>query len=398
MRFQHVVAWFLVGAACAAPVAPSARASVDERWLEIVEQYDLPEDPQWRSTAEQVDKLFGPRSPAGDSASKSRGKGNSKERPSDSLNRPGGMLGGGAGDPIGRFAAATRSVDQLGEFRKRLEQAGSNERSRQAVITSIEREVDRIVSSKDASRKLTVVRAWDGIKRESVCVVLGERQRALAARCKVGAAVWVQMAASNCADHYQANGRPTLLDVKPKQLPSEFLRADEGPAELRALKFGSVDAPSEWSGTATKSPTVGSGEFTVSFELPDGLDIDPGLPWYCEFKLFRLDGSGKRTAETRFTGPAVAVCVSTGSKPATTELPGVTGKRTPAGDHLGARPTYAATATAVVEVADPGPHGYVAVGTRLWGARRQSDSVAPSGASGAGSGTPEQPVSPANPS
>ena len=347
-------------------------ASVDERWLEVLERYELPADPQWREAAEEVLELYGP-------ATDSPGAGGrARDKSGGAVRRPGGLLGGGAADPVARYQRATGSLEQTEEFRKRVTQAGDNERSREAVFTSVRREVDRIAQSADAVRKLTVVRGWDGIKREFVCVVLGERQRTVVGKLKPGAVLLAEMAASNCGDHYQAGGRPTIVGVKSKSTPSEFLRADAAPSGLKPFEFGPVECPTDWLGSATKSTEVGSGDISVTFQLPEGIAIDAGLPWYCEFKLMELDASGRSVGEVQFAGPPHAVCVSTCPKPPETKGVGMTGRRRPSGEPEPAVPSYEPLAKARVRIDKPGPHGYAAVAIRAWGVREKPKSAASS--------------------
>jgi hypothetical protein len=364
MKPMPVACLALVASLIALDLAAAGSTPADERWLEVIEQYELPVDPDWRETATAVGVRFGLNSTTRGSEGKAKG------RSSDAVRRPGGLLGGESGDALGRFRAATGSFEVWGDFRKRLEQAGENERSREAVFTAIEREVERIVKSADSERKLTVVRAWDGIKREAVCLVLGERQKSILAKCKPGGGLLVELAASNCADHYQSNDRPTILEAKSKPLPSEFLKAVEGDSDLAELRFGSVECPGSWTGTAKKSSKVGSGEIAIEFELPAGSVLDPGSPWYCQFKLLQLDSAGKPSVEVRFTGNVHAVCVSTQTKREV--MGGFSGGRSGEVGPEPAKPAYSAFAKGHVEVASPSPYGYIAVATHAWGVRRQA--------------------------
>jgi hypothetical protein len=308
--------------------------TAQEVWVEVIESFELPTDPAWFRAATDVARRFSDKGAFGVSV-------------------------------IRRFEAATSSRELLAEFQERLSRAGSNERSKKAVYTSIEKEVERIVASAEKTQWLGVVRGWDGIAAKEVVYILGERQRGVFRRCRPGQILAVTTSRSNCADHLQSSGRPTMLTAASgRRVPSEFLRVESDAPELRTVAFGTVDlgavASGDWIGEAARSEGVGNTEVLVSFELPKGAVIESGFPWYCKFDLFERNADGTRGASVKFEGSEFAVCVSTAPPPP--EVGGLRGTRGPSSDYTG-------VAGSRVVVRQPAQYGYEAVATAAWGVR-----------------------------
>ncbi len=287
---------------CASSQVAHAR---DGDWIEVIETYEIPFDPDWRESALKAAGFFRFGSPDD-------------------------------------FHEETGSVDRAEEYAERLRQAGKNERSQKAVLASWQKEVESFGSSAGAARKLFVVRVWDGIQRGSRTLVLGEKQRASFARCKPGAVLNVTLGRSNVPDHLQARGRLTITSViGGSKHPSDFLFAKDGASQLSEVAFGEIDTARLGGGihvgTADKDAAAGSGWILVDFNLPREVPIDSKAPWYCEFKLVELDKDGTPVKEVHFDGTKYAVAIS-GSR-----------------------------AKALVEVKNPKPFGYVAEAAAWFG-------------------------------
>jgi hypothetical protein len=277
----------------------------DRAWIEVIETYEIPFDPDWRESALK--------------AASFREFGSS-----------------------GAFGQQTGSVDRSAEFAERLEQAGGNDRSKKALIAAWRKEVESYQSTANAARELFVVRAWDGIRRKPITLVLGEKQRGAFARCKPAAVLNVEIGTSNVPDHLQARGRATIASVVGgAKVPTDFLYLVDEMPDLRDFSFGEIDLPSLQIGNelggAQKDPAAGSGIIAVTFDLPASIPIESGMPWYCEYKLMELDNNGSPAKEVRFEGSKHAVAIS-GSR-----------------------------AKARIEIKNPKPYGYVAEATAWFG-------------------------------
>jgi hypothetical protein len=273
--------------------APSRVAHArDGEWIEVIETYEIPFDPDWRESALTADIEL--------------------------------------------------SVDRRADYAARLEQAGTNERAKKAVKAARRKENDSFGSSADAARKMFVVRAWNGIKRVPIVLILGEKQRASFARCQPSQLLQVSVGKSNVPDHLQAKGRTTIVAViGGPRVPTDFLHANEGMPALRDVSFGEVDAAAFNVGTvvcnAQKDPKAGSGIILVTFTLPEKIPFELASPWYCKFKLMELDKDGAPAKEVQFEGAQIAVAV--------------TGR----------------VAKARIEVKNPKPYGYSPKATQWFG-------------------------------
>ena len=295
LALNLVVIVAMLGHFCALSSPAFARGG---QWIEVIETYEIPFDPDWRESALEAAKF----------------------RSFTSTNN---------------FRDMTGSVDRADEFAERLKQAGSNDRAKKAVIAAWKKEVESYGNSATAARSLFVVRAWDGIQRVPLTLVLGEKQRGVFARCKPAAVLNVAVGLSNVPDHLQARGRRTITSVLGGgKSPTDFLYlTDEMPA-LRDISFGEIDLGllkiGNELGDAQKEPEAGSGIISVTFDLPSSIPIESGTPWYCEFKVMELDKDGTPVKEVRFEGSKYAVAID--------------GPR----------------ASARIEIKNPKPFGYVA--------------------------------------
>jgi len=295
---------------CASSKVAHAR---DGQWIEVIETYEIPFDPDWRESALKAAEF---------AAFPEKG------RSDDAV--------------IARFKELTRSFDRAAEYSERLSQAGKNERSRKAVIAALKKEAESFGSSANSARTLFVVRAWDGIEGKPVVLLLGEKQRGAFARCKPSVVLNVTIGKSNVPDHLQAPGRTTITSViGGSKGPSDFMYAKDGSPQIGDVGFGEIDITSLGGavelGAAVKSTAAGSGLIQVVFDLPRAIAIDTVMPWYCQFKVFELDKEGKPSKEVHFEGSKYAVAIS-GSR-----------------------------AKARIEVKNPKPFGYVAEATAWFG-------------------------------
>jgi hypothetical protein len=310
--FQSRVWVFMMSWVLALPLASMKRLQgAEDRWIEIVERYQLPADPMWSPCIES--EIWG-----------------------------------------------WSESDVARRFQDRFAKAKSPA-SRRAVQKALDAEKRKLSAAKDQAPQLTVLRVWDGIRREELSVILGPGQAKLDKACAVGAVFRARLGSSNAPDHRQSARRLTILEAELlRDVPSEFLYARIGAASQFARIFGEIDLSSTdtWTGTAVKSSVVGDGTHRVSIPLPEGSVISPVHAWYCEFKLMALDSDGRPIQEVPFTGTTFAVCANPGGRGWV---------RPKYYDDL--RPLDASGAFAVINVENPGPFGYVPVVTRAFGVR-----------------------------
>lgn len=260
-------------------------ASAKDRWLEIIEIYELPNDPAWPSSARS------------------------------------------AGAVVGRFEGNPRRMpfpETAERFGDRMSKAGDNDRSREAVRMAVRNFAERLTAGSKQLPKLKVIRAWDGYARQRVEFVCGPEQGSVIQASKAGAIFKATIGTSNSPDHWQAAGRPTILQInRAVDVPSDFVSLDKISPALRDITFGKLamtpEAPA-CIGIATKDPSPGGTRMDISFKgANSGVPIDLSYPYYCEFRVFQKAQDGSREREVRFKGPKHAVAIG-GDAVATVEL------------------------------------------------------------------------------
>lgn len=215
-------------------------------WLEAIEIYTLPWDPDWKAAAE----------------------------------------GGSFPYSFRRSVKDIESIRDNPSKRKKLD--------------------DDLRAAADRLMPLTVVRAWDGIQRKEVILIFGRGQRALADRLAGMRPLLAVIDHSKPGDDFQAV-RTTVSEIRPSsRVPSELVRVVDAPDSARVSSFGEIDASllaAPVKVAAKKNPTPGSGLLTLEVESPpDELQIDTTYPWYAEFRLFEMSKDGVRGKEVRFEG------------------------------------------------------------------------------------------------
>ncbi len=287
-------------------VAGRSRAAVTQRdaWVEVIESFSLPDDPQWHAAAREA-------------AARVRS------------DRPGGGLEGGRPSPRSLATVspkeAARIERQIEELNERIARAKSSkfgskkteEEGWKRLTDAVEKIADSLRASADRPAPLTVVRLWDGIERREVVVTLGRGQKALANRLVPGKPMLASIGPGTVGDDLQAMRETVTALQSARSTPSEFLRAADGATELAARGFGEVDSRAQREAVvirAVKDPTPGSGALTLELAAPPSeLGIDAAYPWYAEFKLFELGKDGSRGREVRFDGTNAIVAVATAS-------------------------------------------------------------------------------------
>jgi hypothetical protein len=282
----------LIAFACVA----SREVRADEGvWIEVVETYEVPFDPDWRESALKASKL--------ERAASFGLGGSGGSRSTDS-----------ASSVVNHFAGMTGSVDRAADYAARLKQSGTNERSQKSVLAALEKELRSFESSADAERELFVVRVWDGIGRAPATMIMGEKQRSIVARCKPRTVLHINVGKSNVPDHLQAYGRTTITSVIGGKAPTDFLSVTDGKPTLRDVSFGEADVAAlsvgKILGEARKEPQASNGTIVVTFTLPTTIPFEETSPWYCQFILMELDKDGAPTKEVQFEGSKFAVSLS----------------------------------------------------------------------------------------
>jgi len=274
-------------------------------WLEAIEIYTLPWDPHWQAAAE------------------------SAEFPGD-------------------FRESAREAEEARmDLERRSKGSSSSSPAMKALIAKEEKLLANLRVAASREMPLTVIRAWDGIKRAEVVLTLGRGQRALAARVDDRKPFLAVIDVARPGDDLQARRR-TVGEIRPSSsVPSEFLRVEHAPVGLLEAAFGEVMASElqrPASVTVRLDGVPGSGVLLIELAAPpEELQIDLKYPWYAEFRLHELQRDGTRAQEVRFDGPSAIIAV------------GVQGQPVMGGLGTQASPP---TARGRVEVKSPKPWGY----------------------------------------
>jgi len=238
-------------------------------WLEVIEVYTLPWDPQWREAATKAEF------------------------------------------PSGFRRSAEELERELATLAKRAKDLSPSSPAMKAHRAKQQKLLERLRAAADRDVELTVVRAWDGIKRNEVILTFGRGQRALLDRLKPGKPVLGVIDPARPGDDLQAV-RTTLAELRQNSsVPSDLLRAADAPEALRELAFGEVD-PSALPRAVFIAAKRDTGATTGVFHLeiprpPIELGISPDHPWYAEFRVHELDRDGTRIREVRFEGASAVV-------------------------------------------------------------------------------------------
>ena len=328
---------------------PSSRTAAQrDAWVEVIESFDLPDDPDWSAAARNAETRV---------LAEVRSAGGTIRRPN-----PLGIA------PISPKEAA-RIERQIEELKERIERAKSSkfgskkteEEGWKRIVDSVEKIADSLRAASDRTAPLTVVRLWDGIERKEVVVTLGRGQRAVANRLVPGKPMLASIGPSTVGDDLQALRETVTALQSARSTPSEFLRAADGAGVLAERGFGEIDSRAQREAVAiraVKDPTPGSGALTLELAAPPTeLGINTAYPWYAEFKLFELGKDGSRAREVRFEGTNTVVAIATAS---------VRESRPPARGR--------------VEVKSPVPWGYEAVVVKWFGVAAKDRLVSGSGA------------------
>lgn len=240
-------------------------------WLEAIEVYTLPWDPQWEEAARN-----------------------------------------------GNMGSFRQSADEIAEARSRTPAKtpeGKPSRARAAIEARAQKLVENLHAASGKAMPLTVVRAWNGISRNEWILTFGKGQRASADRLAQGKPLLGVVDLSRPGDDFQAV-RPTVVELRPSsKIPSDFVRVSDAPSALQDIAFGEVNA-STLSGTfvilAVKDSTPASGVLRLEIpHVPDALGIDARYPWYAKFRLFELTKDGSRGREVPFDGVDAIVSTKT---------------------------------------------------------------------------------------
>jgi hypothetical protein len=338
---------------------PSSRTAAQrDAWVEVLESFDLPDDPDWSAAARAA---------------------------SDQVRLVTRLRSGGGSDPVRLSLDSLRVVSrdeasrierQLADFNERIERAKSTkfgskkteEEGWKRIVDSVEKIADSLRAASDRTAPLTVVRLWDGIERKEVVVTLGRGQKAVANRLVPGKPMLASIGTSTVGDDMQAERETVTALQSARSTPSEFLRATDGAGVLAERGFGEVDSRAQREAViirAVKDPAPGSGALTLELAAPPTeLGINTAYPWYAEFKLFELGKDGSRAREVRFDGTNAIVAVETqGAKQIRQSF---------------SRPGFPARGR--VEVKSPVPWGYEAVVVKWFGVAAKDRLVAGSGA------------------
>ncbi len=359
---------------------PGSASTQREVWVEVIESFTLPDDPEWMAAALEAEARV-------------RGT-----VPPDATSNRRDLFRIVPGIEAISPTEAARIAKQIEDLDKRIERAKSSKfGSKQTEEQGVTRVVDSVVKIADSLRAaadrpapLTVVRLWDGIERREVLVALGRGQRALANRLVPGKPVLASIGPSAVGEDFQARRETVNAIQSARSAPSEFLRVEDGSSVLVERGFGEVDSRPQRTAVvlrATKDPSPGSGVLTLELPAPpDELGIDATYPWYAEFKLFELGKDGARAREVSFKGVDAIVAA-----PRLQDDPG---------RHRSAKPPL--TARGRVEVKSPVPWGYEAVVVKWHGlaAKDRLVSTAAGSASAApprGAGGASKPAAPSQP-
>lgn len=255
---------------------PNGRAarpySGQESWIEPIEVYTLPWDPEWYATALHA-------------------------------------ASSGSLDWFGR------SADEIAEARRRLpSDAGSSSKERKALAARQQKLFDRLRASAGREMPLTVVRAWSGAGRTELLLTFGRGQRAVADRIDSTKPVLAALGLARPGDDQQAI-RTTVAAVLPSSVvPSDLVRLADAPVDLSSRAFGEVDSSAlsvPFVIACSKDPTPGSGKLELSIDQPPReMGILTGYPWYAEFRLYELAKDGTRAREVKFEGSNAAVAAA----------------------------------------------------------------------------------------
>jgi hypothetical protein len=351
-----------------------------EVWVEVIESFTLPDDPEWMAAALEAEARVRGTVPP-----------NATSNRRDLFRIVPGI------EAISPTEAA-RIAKQIEDLDKRIERAKSSkfgskqteEQGVKRVVDSVEKIADSLRATAGRPAPLTVVRLWDGIERREMLVALGRGQRALANRLVPGKPVLASIGPSAVGEDLQARRETVKAIQSARSAPSEFLRVEDGSSVLVERGFGEVDSRPQRAAVvvrATKDPAPGSGVLTLELPAPpEELGIDAAYPWYAEFKLFELGKDGARAREVSFKGIDAIVAA-----PWLQDDP-----RRP----RSARPSL--TARGRVEVKSPVPWGYEAVVVKWYGVAAKDRLVtgADGGASssrGRGAGGASKPAGSADP-
>ena len=335
---------------------PSSRTAAQrDAWVEVLESFDLPDDPDWSAAARNAETRV-------------LAEVRSAER---TIRRPNPL----AIAPISPKEAA-RIERQIEELKERIERAKSSkfgskkteEEGWKRIVDSVEKIADSLRAASDRTAPLTVVRLWDGIERKEVVVTLGRGQKAVANRLVPGKPMLASLGTSTVGDDLQAVRETVTALQSARSTPSEFLRAADGAGVLAERGFGEVDSRAQREAVvirAVKDPAPGSGALTLELAAPPTeLGINTAYPWYAEFKLFELGKDGSRAREVRFDGTNSIVAVETQDAKQIRQS--------------FSRPGFPARGR--VEVKSPVPWGYEAVVVKWFGVAAKDRLVSGSGA------------------
>ncbi len=305
-----------------------------ERWLELIEVYELPLDPAWRDTALRVssDRL-------------------TTYFPTESANLR---------ERSGAIERRAREVKSI-KVRERIYERGNEEIARKRA-----RLLEDLAASADKPMPVTVIRAWDGIAKAEVVLTFGRGQREVVDAFAVGRPLLAEIGLSSPGEDFQAIRITAESVISPASAPSDFAMAADAPPTSHSIAFGELDTSAVTSPVvirAFKDPTPGSGVLSLQLELASAsLAIDPRYPWFTEFRLYELAKDGTRSREVKPIGSNVLVAL--GSR---TNLSGHDSER---GDPLALHSI--AFAVGRVEVNQPQPWGYEAEIVRWFGVAPKS--------------------------
>lgn len=286
-------------------------------WLESIEVYSLPWDPEWKAAAER------------------------------------------GGFP-GSFRKSAKEIEDLrASLLRRSKGLYLSAPDRATLDLRSKKLTEDLCAAADRLMPVTVVRAWDGVQRREVVVTFGRGQRALADRLAGGRPLLVVPGDSRPGDDFQAI-RSTIIEIRPSsKVPTELLRAADAPEWVQTSRFGELDnSPLATPVTivAEKDATPGSGVLTLRLPSPPKeLEIDLHYPWYAEFQLFELAKDGRREKQVRFEGSNSLVALR-----ATTSVG-------PASLWDTSKDLRWPVATGRVEVKSPQPWGYEAEIVKWYG-------------------------------
>ncbi len=243
-------------------------------WIEAIEEYELPWDPEWEKAAISA---------------------------AQSLESE---------DDLRRWFRKT--ADELITRRKN---AGTNDRSLDAIAAWKKSLVKTLTASSKRSSPISVLLCWDGIGKHDQVLFFGNGQRATRSKLKVGLIAEAEMEESRPGDDFQGIRSTAATARVTDDPPSDYARFTGVDTELKDLAFGEID-PRALTAPVTKivekNPAAGSGHLEFYFDaasLPTEIELMKQYPWYLEFRLFELDQDGGRVREAAFTGSRFAVAI-----------------------------------------------------------------------------------------